>query len=133
MWEAYGIENEDVLWTGIAFAGGIAGEQSGPCGAVSAGTMSACLRHRTPLSDKQAAKTARLQAREDAGELVGSFKEGFGAIACDKLLGIDFSQPGAYQAFRDSGVWKDKCNKYVQLVIEKLYELDEKRLAAPES
>ncbi len=132
MWEEYGLENEDVLWTCVAFAGGIAGDQSGPCGAVSASTVSACLRHRCPLSDKQAAKKARLEAREDAGELVQSFKDRFGAISCFDLLGIDFAQPGAYQGFRESGVWKDKCNKYVEFVVEKLYELDQKRCAAPE-
>lgn len=131
MWEAYGIEDEDILWTCIGFTGGIAGEQSGPCGAVSAGTVCAGLRHRCPLSDRQAAKRARFQAREDAAELVRAFKERFGAISCYDLLGIDFSQPGAYQDFRESGIWKDKCNKYVEFVIEKLYELDDKRSAAP--
>jgi len=133
MWEAYGLESEDVLWTGVAFLGGLAGDQSGPCGAVSAGTVCACLRHRCPLSDRQAAKSARFEARADAGELVRSFKERFGAIACYDLLGIDFTQQGAYHGFRESGIWKDKCNKYVDFVIEKLYELDERRGVAPES
>ena len=127
MWEAYGLENEDILWTCTAFAAGIAGHQSAPCGAVSASTVCLGLRHRCPLTDRRRAKQARFDAREDAGQLVRSFTERFGTIACRDLLGLDFSKPGAYHTFLESGIWKDKCSKYVQFVIEKLYELDEKR------
>ena len=127
MWESYGIENEDILWTCIAFNGGIAGQQAAPCGAISASTVCLGLRHRWPLADKQRAKQERLDAREDASELVGSFTEKFGAITCRDLIGLDFSKPEVYRQFLESGMWKDKCEKYVQFLIEKLYELDEKR------
>lgn len=130
MWEAYGIENEDILWTCIAFNGGIAGRQAAPCGAVSAATVCLGLRHRWPLTDKPRAKQERLDAREDAHELVGDFAEKFGAITCRELIGMDFSQPEVYRQFLESGLWKDKCLNYVQFVIEKLYELDEKRSVA---
>lgn len=126
MWEAYGLDNDDFLWTCIAFNGGIAGQQSAPCGAVSAATVCLGLRHRCPMSEKQRAKQERLAAREDASELVRSFIGRFGAISCRDLIGIDFSRPEAYRAFQESGIWMDKCNKYVQFVIETLYELDEK-------
>jgi len=127
MWEAYGLENEDILWTCTAFAAGIAGHQSAPCGAVSASAVCLGLRHRCPLTDRRKAKQERFDAREDAGQLVRSFTDRFGTIACGDLLGLDFSKPGAYHTFLESGIWKDKCSKYVQFVIEKLYELDEKR------
>jgi len=127
MWESYGLENEDMLWTCIAFNGGIAGQQAAPCGAVSASVVCLGLRHCCPLAEKQRAKQERLDAREDASELVKSFTEEFGAITCRDLVGLDFSQPEVYRRFLESGVWKDKCEKYVQFVIEKLYELDEKR------
>jgi glutaredoxin len=78
------------------------------------------------MSEKQRAKQERLAAREDASELVRSFIGRFGAISCRDLIGIDFSRPEAYRAFQESGIWMDKCNKYVQFVIETLYELDEK-------
>jgi glutaredoxin 3 len=126
MWEAYGLNNEDILWTCIAFNGGIAGQQSAPCGAVSAATVCSGLRHRWPLADKQRAKQERLDAREDASQLVRSFIERFGAITCRDLIGVDFSNSVAYRAFQESGKSKDKCDKYVEFVIEKLYELDEK-------
>lgn len=97
---------------------------------MSAATICAGVASRCPLSDKQAAKRARFQARADAAELARAFKERFGSIVCRDLVGIDFSVPGAYHGFVESGVWEDKCNKYVQFVIEKLYELEEKRPAA---
>lgn len=127
MWEAYGLDNEDILWTCVAFLGGIAGEQSGPCGAISASAVCLGLRHRCPLADKQRAKRERFNARGEAGQLVKSFLERFGTIACRDLLSIDFSQPGAYHGFQESGIWKDRCHRYVEFVIEKLYELDEQR------
>ena len=85
------------------------------------------MRHRCSLADRSRAKRERFDARADAGLLVGSFIERFGTIACGDLLGLDFSRPGAYHTFLESGIWKDKCNRYVDFVIEKLYELDEKR------
>ena len=127
MWEANELGNEDLLWSCIAFNGGIGGQQQAPCGAVPAGAVCLGLRYRCSSEDKQKAKQARLDARQDANELVRSFAERFGTITCLDLVGIDFSKPGGYQQFQESGISKDKCDNYVQFVIEKLYELDEKR------
>ena len=127
MWEAYGLQNEDILWTCIAFNGGIAGQQSAPCGAISAATVCIGLRNHCPLTDKPRAKQGRLDAREDASRLVRSFTDRFGAITCRELIGIDFSKPEAYRAFLESGLSQNKCLKYVEFVIEKLYEIDSKR------
>ena len=124
MWEAYGLDNEDLLWAGVAFSGGIAFQQQAPCGAVSASAMCLGLRHRCSLAEKQRAQQARLDARQDASELVKSFTERFGTIVCRDLLGLDFSRPEAYREFVESGIWKEKCDKYVQFAIEKLYQLD---------
>jgi len=128
MWEAYELENEDFLWSGVAFTGGIGGQQRAPCGAVSGAAICLGLRYRS--SDKQKAKQARLDTRQDASELVRSFIERFGSVSCLELVGIDFFEPGGYQQFRESGIWEDKCDNYVQFVIEKLYELDAKRATA---
>ena len=127
MWEAYKLGNEDLLWASTAFNGGIGGQQQASCGAVSSGAVCLGLLHRCSSEDKQKAKQARLDARQDASELVRSFTERFGTITCFDLVGIDFSKPGGYQQFQESGIWKDRCDNYVQFVIEKLYELDEKR------
>ncbi len=129
MWEAYDLGNEDFLWAGIPFMGGIGGEQQAPCGAVSASAVSLGLRHRCSLADKEKVKQARNAARQDAGKLVRDFTKQFGDITCRGLLGIDFSKPGEYQKFLESGVGKDKCEKYVQYVIEKLYEFEDEKSA----
>jgi len=127
MWEAYDWGNEDLLWAGTAFNGGIAGQQQAPCGAVSSSAVVLGLRHRRPLADKDKAQQARLKAREEASELVRAFARQYGTIICRDLLGIDFSKPGELQRFRDAGISKEKCDKYIQFVIEKLYELEKSR------
>jgi len=127
MWEAFEMGDEDMLWSCIAFTGGIAGHQQAPCGAVSAGTVCAGLLHRCSPEDKQAAKQGRLDARSVAGSMVKDFKEKFGSIICRDLIPYDFSKPEGYRQFQESGIWKEKCDKYVQFVIEKLYEADSKR------
>lgn len=125
MWDAYGLDNEDFLWSGIAFMGGIAGQQEAPCGTLSASAVCLGLRHRCPLSDKEKARQSRGLIRYKASRLVREFKAAFGNITCAALIGIDFSKPGAYQEFHESGIWKDRCNRYVAFVIDKLYELED--------
>ena len=124
MWDAYGFENEDFLWAGIPFLSGISGAQQAPCGAVSAAAVSLGLRHRCPLSDKPNAKKARTLVRNHAGQFVKEFTNEFGDITCRNLLGIDFSKEGEYKRFRSSGIWKDKCEKYVQYAINRLYAFE---------
>lgn len=126
MWEAYGLDNEDLLWSGTAFYGGIAGHQQAVCGAISASVISLGLRYICSLDDKEKAKQAREDARQKAGELVRSFTDKFGDIICQNLIGVDLSDPEVAREFRESGIWKQKCNTYVQWVVEKLYELDNK-------
>ena len=38
---------------------------------------------------------------------------------------MDFSEPGEYQKFLASNIWKDKCEKYVEFMIERLFGLEE--------
>ena len=118
------MENENFLWAGIPFLSGISGQQQAPCGAVSAAAVSLGLRHRCPLSDKQGAKHARTLIRNHASQFVKEFAAQFGDISCRNLLGIDFSKEGEYKRFRSSGIWKDKCEKYVLYAIERLYSFE---------
>jgi len=127
MWESYNWDNEDLLWASTAFNGGIAGQQQAPCGAVSSATVVLGLRHRQPLADKEKAEQARLKTREEASGLVRDFNQKYGTIICRDLIGFDFSKPAEYQRFRESGIAREKCDKYVQFVIEKLYELEKSR------
>lgn len=127
MWEAYGMGNEDFLWAGIPFMGGIAGNQAGPCGSISAAALCLGLRHRCSLSDKEKAKANRDAVRRYSGELLKGFTKTFGEISCRGLLKIDFTKPGAYKQFRESGVWKDTCEKYMEYIIDKLYDFEERK------
>jgi len=122
MWESEGLGDEDVLWAATAFNGGIAGQQQAPCGAISSATICLGLRHRCPGEEGERANKARDTARQDASALVRSFRDTFGAITCYDLLGIDFSDREGYRKFRESEIWRDKCDNYVKFVIEKLYE-----------
>lgn len=127
MWEAYELENEDLLWASTAFQGGIAGQQQAPCGAVSSAAVCLGLRHRCSLADKDKTGQAQKDASDDAAELVRSFVEKFGELTCIGLLGIDLADEEAIKKARESKVFEQKCDKQILYVIEKLYELDEKR------
>jgi hypothetical protein len=94
---------------------------------VSASAVCLGLRHSCPLSDKERAKQARQAVRTFSAKIVVEFKRHFGDITCQGLIGIDFSKPGEYQKFLKSGIWKDKCEKYVEFMIDKLYELEDDR------
>jgi hypothetical protein len=134
MWEAYDLDNEDFLWAGIPFIGGIGGVQDAPCGVVSASALCLGLRHRCSLNDKEAAKQARHAIRAFSAKIVAEFKQHFGDIICRELIKMDFSKPGEYQKFLESGIWKDKCMKYAAFMIDRLYELERDRglfVAAP--
>jgi len=126
MWETYELGTEDLLWAGVCFVGGIAGQQQAACGAVSASAICLGLRHRCSLTDEQATKQARFDAGRDAGELVRDFTEKYGTIVCRDLIGLDFSDPEARRQIKELNIFEEKCDKYVQFVIEKLYELDER-------
>jgi hypothetical protein len=127
MWEAYDLGNEDFLWAGVPFLGGIGGFQNAPCGVVSASAVCLGLRHRSPLSDKEKSKQARHAIRAFSAKIVSEFNQHFGDITCQGLIKMDFSKPGVYKQFQDSGIWKDKCEKYVGFMIDKLYGLEEEK------
>ena len=63
MWETYELGNEDLLWSCIAFNGGIGGQQQAPCGAVSAAAVCLGLRHSCPLTEKQQATWKELTGK----------------------------------------------------------------------
>ena len=118
------MENEDFLWAGIPFLGGIGGFQNAPCGIVSSSAVYLGLRHRSPLDDKERSKQARHAIRAFAAKIVSEFNQEFGDITCQGLIGMDFTKPGVYKEFLETGVWKEKCEKYMEFMIDKLYALE---------
>jgi C_GCAxxG_C_C family probable redox protein len=128
MWEAYDMKDENLLWAGIPFMGGISGQNLATCGAVSGMALSLGLRHRCSLGqeNKENAKTARTLIRNQSGQIAREFIDKFGHVTCQELLGIDFSKPRAYQEFRGAGIAENKCYQYVYFLIEKMYEFEDK-------
>jgi len=118
------MKDENFLWAGIPFMGGISGENKSTCGALSGAAVCLGLRHRCPPDNREQAKAARNRARYYAGRLAREFNGKFGHVTCQELLEIDFSVPGAYQKFRSSGIAESKCYQYVYFVIRKLYAFE---------
>ena len=107
--------------------GGIAGQQQAPCGVVSASAIVLGLKYRCSIADEEKAKSARGKSRAEAQELVKRFTDTFDAISCDKLVGVDFSDPDEAKRFNDSGGFRNKCDKFVTFVIEKLYDFEQRK------
>jgi len=126
MWEATELGPEDLTWAATNFFGGIAGQQSGVCGAVSSAAVYLGLRHCVPLANKELADRARQASREQCARLVHDFTQQNGSIICSSLTGVAFSDPVARQRFRDSGEWQRKCGGYVRSLIKMLYDLEGK-------
>ncbi len=78
---------------------------------------------RAPKEEKAGVKQGRHRARLGANNLVAQFTATFSGLTCRELVGYDFSTPGAYQEFLESGVWEDKCMSYVRFAVERVYEL----------
>lgn len=129
MWEAYGLEDENFLWASIPFLGGVSGNNKATCGAVSGAGIAVGLRHRTGFDNNDKAKTARNRIRKDAADMASEFSSKFGHLTCKDLLDIDFSVPGNYKKFKESGIGESKCFQYVYFVIEKLFAMEENRAA----
>jgi C_GCAxxG_C_C family probable redox protein len=127
MWDAYGWENEELLWPGMVFGGGFAGEQRGTCGALTAAGICLGLRHRVPMADQEAVARAKKAAHDEAEELVEAFVARFGAVTCIGLVGTDLSGKAAFEAARASGLLDRTCHVFIPFLVRKMYEIEEKR------
>jgi len=126
MWETSNLGSEDLIWAATAFNGGIASQRDAVCGALSGATIYLGLKHRTRFKNQELAQKAKDTARQEAARVVQDFKSSYGALICQELVGIDFSNPVAVKEYRDSGKWIDSCSLLVQFVITQLYELEAK-------
>lgn len=127
MWETSGFDNEDLLWAGFGLYGGIAGQQRGTCGAVAAMAVYLGLRHRILLSDKEAVIKAKGDIEKEASGIANEFIRWFGSLTCIDLVKVDFSDPKVRLRPPDPSLSRDTCDRFVVFVIDKLYELEERR------
>lgn len=121
------MEKEDFLWAGYAFFGGVAGNQSGPCGAVGGSAVYIGLRNRHPLSDKPRAAEARLRVEREADKFVKAFIERFGSIGCFDLVKTNLGDPVVRRQWEQRNGGAETCDRFVSFAIEKLYEMEEQR------
>jgi C_GCAxxG_C_C family probable redox protein len=113
------IENELVPKIATAFGGGI-GRYGSVCGALTGGAMSIGLRYGTNEPSAQ----KRLDAYDRARKLCQQFQMKHGSILCRELIGYDLSKPEELEKARQAKVLEEKCEKYVQSVIEMLLKAD---------
>lgn len=126
MHQAYGFDDDAMLWAGTTFFGGISGHQEGICGAVSGIGIVLGLRYRDTSGDKEKEQKARELAIGKTGEIVKQFKKRFGSIVCIDLVGVDFSDPEAARRHFENppcGI-TDTCSDFVRFVVEKMVELE---------
>jgi C_GCAxxG_C_C family probable redox protein len=124
MLEAYGMDDETLSWVSANFLGGFARRRQAACGAVSSAAILLALREKTDSADEAVRHAARERAREKAGRFADAFTDRFGSLLCGELLPGGMDVPGAFQKFKESGDYENRCLAYVRWTVEKLYELD---------
>ena len=125
MHKAYGLDDDAMIWAGTTFFGGISGHQDGICGAVSGLGIALGFRYRDTSGDSEKQQQARELAIRKTGEIVKQFKEKYGTINCFELVGLDYSDPKAVEAFMAVPENRRICPGFVRFIVEKMIELDE--------
>jgi len=46
------------------------------------------------------------------------------------MIRFDTSDPVEYEKFRQSGIWRQKCNKAIEFAIDRLYDFEDSRETA---
>jgi hypothetical protein len=126
MCETSGFDQE-LFWAGFPLYGGIAGQQRATCGAVAASAVYLGLRHRMPLTDKEAVAKERKIIEKEANGLVREFIQKFSSTICIELVKLDLSIPENWKIYEEQNITAKTCDLFVQFVIEKLYEIEKKR------
>jgi C_GCAxxG_C_C family probable redox protein len=102
-----------VLNGGIAYSGGVCGAISGAAFAV--GILAA----RRIADHKEAKRCARLLI----AALMESFGDAYGSINCWDLIGLDIRDENQHHEFIQSGIWRDRCMRQIEFVIENQFPL----------
>ena len=125
MHQAYGLDDDAMLWAGTAFFGGISGDQDGVCGAVSGTGIALGIRYRDTSGDKEKEQKARELAISRTKEIVRQFREQYGTINCINLVGLDLSDPEAAKRYFNDPEKRGLCSSCVRFVVEKMVELED--------
>jgi hypothetical protein len=126
MCETSGLKKE-LFWAGFPLYGGIAGQQRATCGAVAAAAVYLGLRHRMPLTDKEAVARERKIISKEANGLAKDFIQQFGSTICLDLVKLDLSIPENWKKYEEENITATTCDLFVKFVLEKLYEVERNR------
>jgi len=100
-----GLDTDTAKKIACGFGAGIS-RTGNICGAVSGALMVIGLKYgKTQANDDAATEKTRALVRQ----FIHEFTEKNGSVNCTELLGYDLSDPEAYSAARDSGLFLTKC------------------------
>lgn len=123
MQETRGMDDDTMVWAGSNFFGGMTRHREGVCGTVAAMAVYLGLLHRCSPMDKEKFEKVNRQSFE----LAQSFKDEFGSIICQELLGITELDEEERARFFAEKKYETKCHGYIRFIIGTLYESDEKK------
>ena len=103
-----------------AFGGGI-GRAGSVCGALTGGVIAIGLKYGTdnPVAEE------REKAYSIAKKFYIEFGNSCGSVFCRDLIGYDLTNPKELEKARNSGVFKEKCNRFIERAVEILIDLSE--------
>jgi C_GCAxxG_C_C family probable redox protein len=117
--EAYGLPEPGDSSAAMALNGGIA-YSGGMCGAISGAAIALGLLAAQRIEGHGLAKRT---ARRLTARLMADFEERHGAVDCRDLIGVDLRTEEQHQAFLDSGIWRERCMRQIEFVVEALEPL----------
>jgi C_GCAxxG_C_C family probable redox protein len=117
--EASGLPDAADSAAAMALNGGIA-YSGGTCGAITGAALTVGMLAEHRLLDHRAAKRA---ARLLTADLLAAFEAEFGTSACRELIGVDLRTDTGHRAFIESGVWRDRCMRQIEMAVGRLAPL----------
>jgi C_GCAxxG_C_C family probable redox protein len=119
--EAFGLPEPMDSSAAMALNGGIA-YSGGTCGAVTGAALAVGMLAERRIPDHRAAKRA---ARLVTADLLAAFEAGFGTLACRELIEVDLRTEAGHRAFIDSGIWRDRCMRQLEMAVGRLAPLED--------
>jgi len=117
--EAFGLPDAADSAAAMALNGGIA-YSGGTCGAITGAALAVGMLTERRLPDHRAAKrTARLVT----ADLLVAFEAEFETSACRELIGVDLRTDVGHRAFIESGAWRGRCMRQIEMAVARLAPL----------
>ncbi len=120
--ELYRLPGKDVVPKAASGFGGGIGRKGSVCGALSGGILALGLAMGR-VDPKDAAARDRIYAQ--ARELYERFEREFGTVLCFNLTECDLATPEGQQKFKERGLHKNLCSKFVQGMVKWVGEVIE--------